>query len=269
MKVFFFFLTSIILSASIGYAQGIEKLSNEKYRVFYRLTCVKDSANLESKHSEPMLLQVGESVSKFMSYRNYLQDSTLIATGQRDLSIPHTKFYFRLYKNHPESKVTFRDQIMMLVHLEYEVENTALNWNILPERKNVAGYTCQKATTHFAGRDYIAWFTTEIPLQDAPYKFDGLPGFIIKVQDTKKHYIFDFLRIERSHVNPERCIFKRKAPHRQVTRAEFLEKQQGIQKRSMDSVLAEQGLTIHFEDEETSKNVQKNVRAFSNYIELE
>ena len=27
----------------------------------------------------------------------------------------------------------------------------------------VLGYTCHKATTRFRGRDYIAWYTEEIP----------------------------------------------------------------------------------------------------------
>jgi len=217
-----------------------------------------------------MLLQVGEGISKFMSYRNYLQDSTLIASGQQDMSIPHTQFYFSLYKNHPKGKITFRDQTVALINLEYEVKNEPLRWEILPEQRQVAGYNCQKATTHFAGRDYVAWFTTEIHLLDAPYKFDGLPGFILKVQDTRAHFTFDFQRIVKTQHIPEHFIFTRKRFRCQkVTREEFLKKQKSVQHRSLEELLAGQGLTIHFDSEETTKNVQKNIRAFSNYIELE
>jgi GLPGLI family protein len=28
-------------------------------------------------------------------------------------------------------------------------------------------------------------FTTEIPIQDGPYVFKGLPGFIVKISDEK------------------------------------------------------------------------------------
>jgi GLPGLI family protein len=31
-----------------------------------------------------------------------------------------------------------------------------------------------KATTEFAGRTYVAWYTTEISIADGPYKFYGL-----------------------------------------------------------------------------------------------
>jgi GLPGLI family protein len=72
----------------------------------------------------------------------------------------------------------------------YEESFPLMEWHILKDSEEVAGYSCQKATTNFAGRDYVAWFTTEIPYQDGPYKFSGLPGFIVQVQDTQKHYTF-------------------------------------------------------------------------------
>ena len=47
----------------------------------------------------------------------------------------------------------------------------------------------QKATTSYGGRDWIAWFTAEIPFQDGPYKFYGLPGLIVKMEDTTGSHI--------------------------------------------------------------------------------
>jgi len=54
----------------------------------------------------------------------------------------------------------------------------------------------QKATTSFAGRQYIAWFTPEIPVPDGPYKFNGLPGLIIEIADLKDHYHFKLTGFE-------------------------------------------------------------------------
>ena len=70
-------------------------------------------------------------------------------------------------------------------------EDRPMEWKILPETAKIGEYKTQKAETNFAGRIWYAWFTTEIPFQDGPYKFSGLPGLIVKVEDSKGDYSFD------------------------------------------------------------------------------
>ena len=69
-------------------------------------------------------------------------------------------------------------------------------WEILPETKNILGYKCQKAKGKFRGREYIAWFSSDIPRSDGPWKFCGLPGLILAVQDTKGDFVFTCTSIE-------------------------------------------------------------------------
>src|SRR5690606_15007177 len=58
-----------------------------------------------------------------------------------------------------------------------------------------------KATTHFAGRKWIAWFASEIPFQDGPYKFRGLPGLIFQIEDADKFHVFTLQSISKSSEN--------------------------------------------------------------------
>lgn len=60
-----------------------------------------------------------------------------------------------------------------------------INWIITEESRMIKNYKCMKATTHFRGRDYTAWFTTDIPIIDAPWKFYGLPGLVMDIYDAK------------------------------------------------------------------------------------
>ena len=70
-------------------------------------------------------------------------------------------------------------------------------WTLKDEQQTIHGYHCQKATCRWRGRDYEAWFTSEIPIQRGPWKFGGLPGLIVKISDAKKEYNFELVKLER------------------------------------------------------------------------
>jgi GLPGLI family protein len=80
----------------------------------------------------------------------------------------------------------------------YNEPATLFKWKILPGQSSIiAGYSCQKATTTYAGREYEAWFTREVPISEGPYKFYGLPGFIVKIRDTRKQYDFELVKLTK------------------------------------------------------------------------
>ncbi|MVO08759.1 GLPGLI family protein [Flavobacterium sp. TP390] len=75
-----------------------------------------------------------------------------------------------------------------------------MKWEIIDsDVVNIANYNCKKAKTFFRGREYWAYYTNEIANQGGPWKFDGLPGFILKVESTD-----GFLLIE-----PTKIVFKK------------------------------------------------------------
>jgi GLPGLI family protein len=66
------------------------------------------------------------------------------------------------------------------------------DWKILEEKDTVIlNYHCKKATTKFRGREYIAYYTNEIANQGGPWKFDGLPGFILKIKSTDGYVLIE------------------------------------------------------------------------------
>jgi len=80
----------------------------------------------------------------------------------------------------------------------------SFKWQILSESKEILGYKCQKAQGEFRGRKYIAWFTSDIPHSDGPWKFCGLPGLILAVEDTDKYFVFTCIDIKNNQSQPIR-----------------------------------------------------------------
>ncbi|SHJ25544.1 GLPGLI family protein [Cruoricaptor ignavus] len=69
-----------------------------------------------------------------------------------------------------------------------------MEWKIKNEFRNIGPFKVQKAECNFGKRNWIAWFTQEIPFPYGPYKFSGLPGMILEVNDERKDYIFTFVQ---------------------------------------------------------------------------
>ncbi|MEO7975939.1 GLPGLI family protein [Flavobacterium sp.] len=78
------------------------------------------------------------------------------------------------------------------------------NWKLYPESKIINGFTCKKATTKNtefnSNQNITAWYTEEIPINDGPMFYSGLPGFIIQLELDDKS-ILTFQKLAFSEEN--------------------------------------------------------------------
>lgn len=164
-------------------------------RFFYELTFKpkKDSTKLDKVMT---ILDVTKEKSVYQDFTVPAQDSIIVAAVKemertkvwKDLmkSVHMPKFSYKIEKTYPEMKLRYVDRISRNL-FAYD-ENTKFNWKIEGEKQKIGDYNTQKATTEFGGRKWTAWFSSDIPFQDGPYKFYGLPGLIVKVEDDAKNY---------------------------------------------------------------------------------
>lgn len=88
-----------------------------------------------------------------------------------------------------------------------------INWKIISDTKTKENWKLQKATANFGGRIWEAWFTTDIPFSEGPYKFNGLPGLIVELKDSKNNFNFELTKIEKpqnANSNIVETFFKKK-----------------------------------------------------------
>ena len=74
--------------------------------------------------------------------------------------------------------------------IELLVKENHFDWNWKLENivKKIGKFNCKKAIINYRGREYTAWYTSEIAVSFGPWKFQGLPGLILEVYDTNKEF---------------------------------------------------------------------------------
>ena len=70
-----------------------------------------------------------------------------------------------------------------------------LQWTLEDKYQVILGYKCQLATCHWRGRDFEAWFAADIPVRLGPWTFGGLPGLILKLNDTQNLYTWEAVEL--------------------------------------------------------------------------
>ena len=185
--------------------QKYEVLDSAKYVFAYQLTFIPDTTKLSETETNKLLLQIGDKISKFASVDFYMERELEKQIKEMGLEKKGTGLLVRgtgvagteIYKDLNAKKETVTTRIFGIGDVYvYEEDMANLKWNISPETATILSYTCMKATTQFLGRTYEAWFAMDIPINNGPWKFGGLPGLILKIADTKGHYNFECMGIK-------------------------------------------------------------------------
>ena len=86
-------------------------------------------------------------------------------------------------------------QLRTLRYLEQFVKQ---NWSLTNGTTiTVLNHKCHKATLTFGKRIYTAWYAPDIPIHYGPYKFEGLPGLIMQIEDSEKKYIWSITNLQK------------------------------------------------------------------------
>ncbi|KEY18128.1 GLPGLI family protein [Kaistella antarctica] len=166
-------------------------------RFVYQVTMKPDSTDRNTIKTEIANLDIAAGNSIFYAENRLKRDSIMGRMRQTgNFNFDRTQMQnlrsnmdFIIEKDYKTGKKLYKARILRDQYA-YE-EDRPMDWKILPETVKIGDYKTQKAETQFGGRTWYAWFTSEVPFQDGPYKFSGLPGLIVKVEDSKGDYSFD------------------------------------------------------------------------------
>ena len=212
-KMIYFLL--FLLIPILGFSQN--KLDNAYLKCQYEYIWKQDTLSGKTR-DDLLILQVGENLSKCYSYYSNEVDSIMALPNGDELwtqifeaelkkkgvaarNFPRKRMRTYVYKNYPSGKMTVTDGVSLQDFI-YEDELNAQQWEIKDSTKTILDYPCQMAACNFRGREWTAWFTTDIPVSDGPWKFGGLPGLIMEAYDKGNQYVFTIVGLQKLESEP-------------------------------------------------------------------
>ncbi len=260
MRKIFFLLVCNVFICSLVNAQVADSAF---VAARFAFTHVMDSTQPENPLKENMILYLGKNMSMYTNYDRIERMAKLKASGQNIgtaadmnkidmsnvksmsvdgglVSINTNSGGVSYFSPNPQMLLAnsyFKDQEgAKLAYLSsaggklFSVEEQlpAIEWAITQETKDIKGLSCQKATGDFKGRTYEAWFCSQLPYNNGPWKLGGLPGLIIEASDTKKEVVFSFVSFENALETPVPVTLPAEAI--KTTPKEFTQYQDAIRK---------------------------------------
>ena len=254
--VYLLLLTSLAVQATAREPM----IDRAHMKCLYRYVYTFDTLKNELR-DDLLILQIGKEVSKCYSYYTFQSDSLWStpdgakvwselfrrATEKDGIygDFPRVRMSTYVYKNYPTGQMTITDRISSQ-NYRYVDSLHAQTWTMGDSTREVLGYTCQQATADFRGRHWTAWFATDIPVSDGPWKLGGLPGLILQAYDEGQQHVFTAVGLEQ--VKDEPIIlnrsFKGNRKFEQTNHLEFLRMERRFLMDSNSFIQMETGIDL-------------------------
>ncbi|WP_303169947.1 GLPGLI family protein [Porphyromonas sp.] len=212
-----------------------EVLDYTQWRIYYDYTIKKKANDPYSIRNTIALLQIGQRATVFRDYHSFRTDSMLDVNAKAK-RLPSEYINELLKENHKSQFAhvvaydrrtkgwTEQQSVPSEMRSRYSEASIPMAWTTVKGDTLIAEYKCHKAVAKYRGRDYIAWYTEEINMPYGPYKFYGLPGLVMKVEDTLGHHVFTFRGMEQVkkyepiYINSSNLVIRDRETHRKILR---------------------------------------------------
>lgn len=164
----------------------------QTHRFLYELKYKYDSL-VDDRDTETMVLDIDPKEVKFYDYGFVQTDSLSKVNADADNQYT-SQTQQTIVRAHGSAINSNYNEIDFLPYYYVYKTTDKMQWKIENETKMLGEFHLQKATTHYGGRDWIAWFTTDIPIPEGPNVFRGLPGLILILEDTKQNFVYTFIK---------------------------------------------------------------------------
>ncbi|WP_159021807.1 GLPGLI family protein [Formosa sp. L2A11] len=203
-----YILILVLFTTTLNYSQTIKGIIT-----INPLRGIGDNTVLSEKNKKPKYhsysFSKNKSIQKLISNEGTTIDTIIVEHPEVDgLTMETTEININANK-----LIIYKDYINDMFRLEASQKNRNLvteyisikdhipsfNWVLQNETQTILGYTCKKATAErimgVRKQHITAWYTEDIPINDGPKDFNGLPGLILQV-NTNNNVLIKFEKLK-------------------------------------------------------------------------
>jgi len=162
----------------------------------------KEQRDSVAKVKDQKLIQTLKSVNVLKDPDNEIFERFEAMNRKPDIMNDRKGEDARIFKNRSDNTIITIDKGPFTgagkgIYLRLKEQIPPMDWQISEDTISIMGYLCYKATVPFRGRNYTAWFSPEIPVNEGPWKLYGLPGAILDAKTEDGLFRFQAIGIEQ------------------------------------------------------------------------
>ena len=190
-----FIVLLLVITFSPGFSREITPTSSDlsvSYTMIYKNHLTSKSTQTANT---TLIVKNQESLFTFEGMMNFNQIQKERALTMADLLTNKVPVHFLI-----KSKGDQVEHFETIGSDSYSFkEKVNHSWKLIDRDTLIHGFVCKKAILNYAGREWNAWYAPEIPVSVGPYKFHGLPGLIMAINDREHVFSFIANEVKKGH----------------------------------------------------------------------
>ena len=179
-------ILATMMAFALTIAAQAERIDSTQFVAFYNYTIqTQDDEGQNVTDSIRLALLVGTRATYCATVLAYNRDGRASSEMMNAFIMHHQNVLTDVEK----SEVTALEPIYPYRYLSKE-PLAKVDWTLTEDTLTISGLPCHRATGKLYGKQWTAWYTEEMPSLAGPWKLRGLPGLIVKAEDSEGIHCF-------------------------------------------------------------------------------
>ena len=180
-------ILATMMALALTIAAQAERIDSTQFVAFYNYTIqTQDEEGQNVTDSLRLALLVGTRATYCTTVLAYNRDGRASSEMMNAFIMHHQNVLTDVEK----SEVTALEPIYPYRYLSKE-PLAKVDWTLTEDTLTISGLPCHRATGKLYGKQWTVWYTEEMPSSAGPWKLRGLPGLIVKAEDSEGIHCFE------------------------------------------------------------------------------